>query len=120
VTEDRVQWHRAWAEMQRWLEEFELKHIEMRRCIESYQTMSLTWTTLATKSTLPGPAAFARRQAEIYNRLHSDALSLFMNKGEPCFVNTPQFGLVKAILNFREQELGWLTQLAGSNHPAVM
>jgi hypothetical protein len=37
---DRVQWFRGEAEMQRWLEELEIKLADFLRCIRSFRRMS--------------------------------------------------------------------------------
>lgn len=116
-----MQWHRAWAETMRWLEEFELKHIEFIRCIGSFNTMHSIWDTMANAATQPGPAAFARRQATVYCNLRDDAKRWFAQKGEQRFVSSIQDGhggsatsLVKAVRQFREHELGWLARMAQS------
>ena len=59
TAEDRVQWHRALAEMMRWLEEYEIKHVEFDRCIKAYSTMSSVWMELADKHSHTGYRAFA-------------------------------------------------------------
>jgi hypothetical protein len=64
--EDRVQWHRAWAEMLRWLEEFEMKHVESIRSINSFETLMLTWDKLAAKE---------YRQVNIFYRAFRHLLS---------------------------------------------
>jgi hypothetical protein len=80
------QWFRAWAEMMRWMEEFELKHAEFVRCIRSFQFMSVTWEQMASKATDPGYAAFGRQQADTYRVLCEDAEKLVTQHGEARFV----------------------------------
>jgi hypothetical protein len=114
--EDRVQWHRAWADMMRWLEEFELKHIELIRCIRSFNKMHSVWEVMSKTVQKPGHAAFARRQSTIYVDLRNDAEKLFREKGEARFVSLglhDDSHLVDAVRQFRDAELSWLKQLAG-------
>jgi hypothetical protein len=98
--------------MHRWLEDFELKHIELRRCIKAFQTTHLAWDAMATKSTVPGHAAFARRQSAVYLALYEDAKSWFMEKGHPQFVTVSDSDFIQSVIDFRQQELGWLNKLA--------
>ena len=109
--EDKVQWFRAWAETMRWMEEFELKHMEITRCIRSFRTMSEVWEGIASKSEKPGYGAFARRQSDIYSRLCKDAEELFAKHAEPQFVY-PETTLIDALCTFREEELSWFRELA--------
>jgi hypothetical protein len=111
-SEDRVQWHRAWAEMTRWLEEFKLKHVEMRQCIAYFYHMHTVWSSLASKSTNLGYQGFAGQQAEIYLGLHDNAELLFLKNGEPRLIAISETNLVKTVQDFRDQELAWLKQLA--------
>jgi hypothetical protein len=108
--EDRVQWFRAWADMMRWMEEFELKHAELARCIRSLGHMSHVWEELAKEDGHPGYAEFGRRQADIYRKLRTDAEALFRTHGEEDFVN-PKTTLMDAISTFRKQELSWFAVL---------
>jgi hypothetical protein len=116
-TENRVQWHRAWAEMMRWLEEYELKHVEFQRCIESFRKMHTIWDSLAEKSSDPGYAAFARHRSCIYHDLKREAETLFIAKGNKAFQKfkpEDQEAMLRAVIQFRAQELDWLRELA---HP---
>jgi hypothetical protein len=111
--DDRVQWHRAWAETMRWLEEYELKHMEFIRCIKSFETMRALWGTMAKHHAKPGYAAFARRQASTYKDLRDDAISRFKHVGNPNLLargDTSSF--VQAVLGLREKHLSWLTAAA--------
>jgi hypothetical protein len=101
--------------MMRWLEEYELKHVEFQRCIESFRFMRVAWATLAAKSPEPGRAAFANRQSSVYRELQFDAEHLFKSKGLAEIVSCTtgdMNALVEVIREFRRKELGWLTELA--------
>lgn len=75
-----MQWFRGWANMMRWLEEFELKHVEFMRSIKSFERMSSVWAELASKTPLPGNAAFARKQSETFKTLSKDASDWFSRR----------------------------------------
>jgi hypothetical protein len=111
--EDQVQWHRAWAEMMRWLEEFELKHVEFVRCITGFDAMMSAWSAVATKETREGYAAFARSRSDIYRRLRDQAEDLFQKNAEPHLLEFRE-NLIKGIQTLRERELGWLWKMAGT------
>jgi hypothetical protein len=112
--DDRVQWHRALAEMLRWMEEFEMKHVEFSRTIRSFLTMTETWTSLAKAAQDEGMAAFARHQAGIYRELYDDSVSIFRQTADPRFVEPDGGDLLDAIKAFREGELSWLRKLASA------
>jgi hypothetical protein len=106
--------------MMRWIEEFELKHAELARCIRSFDHMSHVWEELAEKDARSGYAEFGRRQASIYRKLCTDASNLFRTHGEEHFVDS-KTTLTDAISTFRKQELSWFTVLTLStpeNPPA--
>lgn len=107
-----MQWHRTRAQMERWLEEFELKHVEFMRCIKYFHTFSAIWNSLASNSSMPGMAAFSRRQSSLYWNLHSSAKEWFSKSAEPRFLAITEENLIRTILSFRQQELGWLTKYA--------
>jgi hypothetical protein len=109
---DRVQWHRAWADMLRWLEEFELKHAEFVRCILSFEAMVSAWTSLSQEDERPHYAAFARRQACIFRKLLDDARELYTERGNPT-LTSGKGTLVEAVRAFRNDELAWLSGLVG-------
>lgn len=94
--------------MMRWLEEFELKHVEFMRSIKSFEKMSSVWSILASKSSSPANSALARKQAAIYETLRADASHWFRQTGEPRFLVMTEHTLVKIITDFREGELSWL------------
>src|SRR5215475_805081 len=97
--------------MMRWLEEYELKHVEFTRCIRSFKKMSIVWEELASKDERPGYASYARQQAHRYTRLRDEARSLFGEQGNPAFVD-PKPTLIEAFKAFRSNELSWLRELA--------
>lgn len=94
--------------MMRWLEEFELKHVDFMRCIKSFEKMRSVWTDLAEKVLLPGERAFARKQAATYDYLQKDASEWFGKTAEPRFLNMTEETLIKTITDFRAKELSWL------------
>jgi hypothetical protein len=99
----------------RWIEEYELKHIEFHRCIKSFQYMHTVWSSLAERSVAPSRAAFARHQSTLYRELQLEAQCLFTLKGLPEFVNCDPWDLgnmLNVVREFRQKELGWLTELA--------
>jgi len=101
--------------MMRWIEEYELKHVEFQRCIKSFRTMAGIWATLGDKSADPGRAAFARRQSTVYRELQTDAERLYHLKGLEEFVKCDPDDLetlLRTVREFRRKELGWLMELA--------
>jgi 23S rRNA A1618 N6-methylase RlmF len=100
--------------MLRWLEELETKHAEFTRCILSFEAMTSAWKALSQKDQRENYAAFARRQAWIYQNLLDDTRELYVEKGETRFVS-PEGNLVDAVRAFRQNELGWLLELAGDS-----
>jgi hypothetical protein len=116
--EDRVQWHRSWAEMLRWMEEFELKHAEFLKSINSFQAMSTAWSTLANAEGNPARAAFARYRSNTYTILRDHAVSLFTKTAEARFVDPEGGSIVAAIRTFRKTELAWLRELINDEAPS--
>jgi hypothetical protein len=110
--EDRVQWFRAHAETMRWLEEFELKHVEFMRCIKSFETMRAIWGTISKRHDKPGYAAFAQRQADMYEDLRDDAISRFKHVANPRLLRGDIRSLTQAISEFRRDQLSWLFEAA--------
>jgi hypothetical protein len=105
-----VQWFRAWADMLRWLEDFELKHVEFVRCIRYFESMHRAWTAMESSCpNSPGYAAFARRQSATFRALKEDAEVWFARAGAPRFVKLSGRSLAEELKAFRKQELEWLT-----------
>ena len=73
----RVVWLRAYARMSRWEEEVVLVYLEMVRTVRAMEHAAQEWTTRAAGSTSGGQAAWATRQAHIWQALGSHASSLF-------------------------------------------
>lgn len=96
--------------MQRWLEEFELKHLDFIRAIKSHYKMYEVWTALSKKTTDAGSAAFARRQSFVYYDLHVQTKEWFLKTAEPRFLNITEETIVETIQQFRADELGWLAK----------
>jgi len=113
LAEDRVQWHRAHADMFRWLEQFELKHIEFSRCIKSFDYASSAWLAASKQTARPGYSAFAKRQSRLFTSLRDDATAKFAKYGFPGLGGLSGAALVKSLGAFREKELAWLKELVG-------
>lgn len=95
--------------MMRWLEEFELTHVDFMRCLKSFHKMHEIWLSLA--SGFPSShsaAAFARRQSHIYLDLHKQALTWFTGSADPRFLHITEENIIEVIQEFRKTELGWL------------
>ncbi|TFK32655.1 hypothetical protein BDQ12DRAFT_728501 [Crucibulum laeve] len=63
---DCVQWFCAEAEMQRWLEEWEIKQADFMRCIQSFSKMHEVWTELAARNSNDGHITYAKWKAVMY------------------------------------------------------
>lgn len=84
---DKVQWFRAEADFFRWLEQLERKHFEFVRLIGSFRWYVEIWTGRRQKSSgNAGLAAFASRQAAVYEAMLDDAYSLFRGVAHPKLV----------------------------------
>ena len=81
LTGDRVQWFRAEAEMERWLEESEFLQAQFMCCIRSFTKMRDIWTVLAQSSSQPGHIAYAKKTAEMYAKMANDAQAKFTLAG---------------------------------------
>jgi hypothetical protein len=66
--DDRIQWFRAEAEMQRWQEQVESKLAELLRTSHSFQKMQEIWENLA-QDQEPGYAAYAKQKAAMYGQM---------------------------------------------------
>ena len=65
-----VDWQiRSWAETLCWMEELELKHIELRRTIKSFETMSTVWNSISVQQSSPGAATFVKNQSTFFGRM---------------------------------------------------
>lgn len=113
--EDRVQWHRALAEMMRWLEEIEVKQIEFLRCTRYFDYLRQIWESIAGGERRPGYAAYARKQQATYSSLYNDALYRCRKVVDPKIVGS-QNGtqLVAAVNDHRSNELEWFFSACGS------
>lgn len=98
----------------RWLEEFEMKHIEFIRSIRHFLSMHEVWTTLASESAHPGSAAFARRQSSLFMDLHCDAVKWYKKVSAPQFLELSEENMVQTLQDFRQQEIGWLQGYAAA------
>jgi len=99
--------------MMRWLEDFELKHVEIYRSIQFFHMMSKAWSSVASDYMPLGYSEFASRQSTLFSGLYDDAKKLFEEKGEPRFRNMTESTIVQIVRDFRKQELGWLSRMAG-------
>lgn len=100
--------------MQRWLEEFEIKHIEFMRAIKSFSTMHDIWKSLASSTTHAGSASFARRQSYLYLDLCESMRRWFKDTAEPRFLNITEDNIIDTIQKFRADELDWLMKYGHS------
>lgn len=96
--------------MMRWLEEFELKHVELIRCITGLRSTEKVWEALAKANTDQGYTAFARRQSSIYRGLHDDAVAVFDRVATPA-LHKSEGEILLAIQTFHHDELRWFRQL---------
>ena len=101
--------------MIRWMEEFELKHVDFMRCIKSFDTMRTVWSTMASKSSSLAAIAIARKESAKYSTLHEDASSLHAKTAEPRFRVMTEGTLVKIIQDFRDRELSWFRSYIGDD-----
>ena len=112
IIEDRVQWHRSWAEALRWLEQFELKHIEFTRCIKYFDHFSKIWSAISSTEPKLGHRAFANKQATMFYDMKTAANTRFLRVGYKDFVGIDGADFIAAVEKFREEEFLWLTSLA--------
>jgi hypothetical protein len=111
---DRVQWFRAEAEVCRWLEQVELKHVEFLRLLDTFQYMSQLWKNASQeKPESPHLQSYARRQSTIYCSLRNKALQSFKDSYETELIpngiadldNLTFAKLLPLIQAFREKKL---------------
>jgi len=106
--------------MMRWYEEFELKHVELIRCVDYFHHMGSIWESTSISESRRGYAAFARRQSTMYKTLQANALvclsqlrSPLIDSGGPAITDKRGPELIEGILDFRRRELAWLPLMAG-------
>jgi hypothetical protein len=117
---DRVHWFRAEAELYRWLEQLELKHADFERSIQAFGKTEEMWTAVARTERdrgRLGHAAFAGRQAKIYNGLRGGAEVVYWRCGVKGLIDEKSSGkpLWKRAESFREAELKRLPQMVRTN-----
>ena len=83
---DRVQWFRAEAEKDRWLEEWEMRQADYLRCIRYFGSMSEIWRglvvdTAKSDSVQLGKNAYARKKGHMYADMKKHAIDLLVNQG---------------------------------------
>lgn len=115
-----ITWYRAEANMYRWLETFEQRHVELQRYILHCSSMSRIWTSATsevcidelarTSSEVAALRARATRQAAIFDDLGGLARAKFTEVGHPAFVNF-EVHLAGLVVEFREDQLKWMSDL---------
>ncbi|KAJ6551103.1 hypothetical protein B0H10DRAFT_1968575 [Mycena sp. CBHHK59/15] len=116
---DRVQWHRAEAEMYRWLEQYERKHVEGFRVIERFRRDSVVWAGLAdceeARNGINGATTFARMQVAMYSRLEHNAKVIFKSAAlgvHHDWVSATSFDeLVTKIDGWRDVVFKWMDEM---------
>ena len=96
----------------RWLEEFELKHVEMMRTIKAFFHMHEVWNSLASTSKNDGYAGYARRQSANYLELSENAKGLFEAEGDERQCHMNELTFVELVQKFRKEELDWLDSIS--------
>ncbi|KAJ6506461.1 hypothetical protein DFH09DRAFT_867734, partial [Mycena vulgaris] len=78
----KVQWHRAWADMERWQEELEIVGQEFRRAVQGFNKMHSVWTALADDhKNNPGRKAYASKVASMYEQMEKNMCQQFEKVG---------------------------------------
>jgi hypothetical protein len=98
--------------MLRWLEQFELKHVEFTRCIKYFDYFSNIWSAIASTESRPGYRAFANKQATTFHDMKIAANTRFLSVGYKGFVGIDGADFIAAVEKFRQEEFTWLTSLA--------
>ncbi|KAJ7696136.1 hypothetical protein B0H16DRAFT_1706433 [Mycena metata] len=122
---ERVQWFRAEAEMYRWLEQYEHKHVELMRVIERYRRDSVVWAGLADReeqvNDVTGTATYARMQAAMYKRLAYNAEIIFKAADSGAhhdWVSATTFDeMIMKMDGWRDIIFGWMDRMPFANHP---
>jgi hypothetical protein len=78
---DSVQWHRAWALVERWDEDVETIEEEFRRTIRSFHKMSQIWLALGQRFELGGHRAYALEKSATRSRMAREGETLFEMAG---------------------------------------
>lgn len=112
-----ITWYRSEANMYRWLETFEQRHVEFQRYIRFCRSMSRIWTSSTNTISIncsPSESASLRarglRQAAIFEDLQCLALSKFAEVAHPDFFNL-EADLADLVAVFRESQLKWMRNL---------
>ncbi|KAK7451671.1 hypothetical protein VKT23_012348 [Stygiomarasmius scandens] len=121
----RVQFFRDEAQMERWMEQVEIKHAEFHRAIKYFEKFSQIWTSLAHKSDTrnkPGHAAYARKQAGMYANLRSECETLLRAAAtiDETLRDIPEGKtLSDQVLAFRERERAQFWMISSERPPFV-
>jgi hypothetical protein len=67
-----VKWFRERSTRNRLREEKEILEEELKRTVRSFSYLHRMWKTLADRSSAPGEASYAHKQAAIFERLEAD------------------------------------------------
>ena len=89
---EQVQWFRAQADTERWVEEVDLLEEEFRRFVRSCEKMESVWLELTTTSPkyrplsltwqqTPGYTSYAYQKADMYQKMGLNARQLFKEAG---------------------------------------
>jgi hypothetical protein len=97
--EDFVQWNRAEADMNRWREQYEVKHADFHRSIKYCRTFSNIWHKLANEAEegvtgdesgeALGKTAYGQRSAALWDEMEQRTRAAFRKVGLPEFVDIP-------------------------------
>jgi hypothetical protein len=96
TTEDFVQWNRAEADMNRWREQYEIKHADFHRSIKYCKTFSGIWRKLVKEAEegVSGPhalgkAAYGRRSAALWEEMEKRTRAAFKKVALPELADIP-------------------------------
>ena len=90
---DKTQFFRADAAFERVREELEFKHGCFHNAVRFFTKKSQHWSKVALdadKAQQPGPAAYARKKAAVYDALRADCSQKFNACGIQEFVHIPE------------------------------
>ena len=71
-----MKWFRERSTRNRLREEKEILEEELKRTVRSFSYLHRMWKTLADRSSAPGEASYAHKQAAIFERLEADCEKL--------------------------------------------